>query len=782
MHGRNRGWVGYGGIMLARLTPHRFLHAAWRLAIVALALWPISPTIAQDEGSQYTPPIEQPAPEAESNPADVPGIGLQNDGPSNVEPANAPAPYGSDPEPSNTEPSAEGADASAPRTITRTETSGHIVSAVTASGKTLWRTDLGVSVPATLVTDTTVYAAQGLYVTELNPASGLPQRRHAAPHPPVALEGLDEGVLVRFENAGPMLLDELAANAAPFALHLDAFTVLRKAQTPNDLSNPWTLRETLEPGLPASLRNDRLSDLLEAATPLPFFETAALVTDLLRRGDVPWPDLEPLATAAIEDMVTRGYDPRLVSNDTVARAYGLPYPFMADEVNAGRLDAGLRLAPWAALLASAEVPASHRTLHDLADALSRSGRTDEAADVRAAARSAARFETPNAGRALANRLAQFGWWGVLSLTTVTLTLALTLLAKVWPAQSFKRRQLKQQGRHPAAILRLTLVRHVATTEKLVILVLLLAIGAYASLAAWFTPSAQVEPVLQAGTFASDEALAAIEALPDGDLAAWMRGLHHAQRGDAASAEAVWVAAGSRAEIATNLAVIRSSPSSFEAALQLDPREPVARHALGRVDTPAPYLAFAPQDTLLFAVPSAADVEAATLGPWQDAIRGWWTAPWAHLQALTPERVPQVAATAIVAAWAALIILWAIFLVVPRPRVSRQAPRTAAYHALALVLPGAGHADELWGLLLLVPFGLFAGDLIVTATTASPGLGVSPAMSWGVLAGAWLANTVGFSVEWSSHRRRMARLKATNPELAAAFGLDVSRARKDPEDA
>jgi hypothetical protein len=353
-----------------------------------------------------------------------------------------------------------------------------------------------------------------------------------------------------------------------------------------------------------------------------------------------------------------------------------------------------------------------------------------------------------------------------------------LLAKVWPAQSFRRRQLKQQGRHPAALLRLTLVRHVATTEKLVMLVLLLAIGAYASLAAWFAPSAQVEPVLQAGTFASDEALAAIEALPDGDLAAWIRGLHHAQRGDLASAEAVWAAAGSRAEIATNLAVIRSSPRSFEAALQLDPREPVARHALGRVDTPAPYLAYAPQDTPLFAVPSAADVQAATLGPWQDAISGWWTAPWLHLQTLTPEGVPQVAATASVIIWALLVVLWTVFLVVPRPRVSRKAPRTAAYHALALVLPGAGHADELWGLMLLVPFGLFAGDLIVTATTASAGLGVPPAMSWGVLAGAWLANAVGFSVEWSSHRRRMARLKETNPELATAFGLQVPRARKD----
>ena len=715
--------------------------------------------------------LAQPAEDAPSEPFPVTEPTL---------PADTPPPMPAEDAPPTTEEpqSTPGVDMAVARLITE----GGTVQANNAGGTTLWQTNLGADVTATLSVDEVVYAAQGLYVVELDAASGMPLERHATPHPPVALEALTEGVMVRFRGADPMLLSTMQQTPQPFGLHLETMNALRLNVAPDDPTNPWTQRRQLQDGLPNSLRTDRLEALRQAAEPLPFFETAALVTDLLNAGLASWDEVEPLAAAAIRDMLSRGYDPRLVSSEAAAEAYGLPYPTVRATVDDGRLDAGVRLIPWAALTASAEVPASVVALQDLADALSRSGQTDDAENARAAAREVARFATPNAGRALVHHLARFGWWGVASLTAVTVLMGLTLLAKVWPAQSFRRRQLKQQGRRPASLLRLTLVRHVATTEKLVMLTLLLAIGATASLAAWYAPQRGTPPVLQAGTFATAEALAAIDALPESDLAAWMRGLHHAQSGDDAAAQAAWTAASSQAEVATNLALLRDNPAGLEAALQLDPREPIARHALGRSEPPAPFVAYSEPGYTLLAVPSAADVNAAALGDWQDALTGWWPSPGPHLASLKPPTVPLPVAYATIGLWSLLVVVWTAALFVPRPRVSRKAPRTFAYHVLALLLPGAGHADELWGLILLVPFALFAGDLIVTNTTASPGLGVTPALSWGVLVGSWAANAVGFSVEWSSHRRRMTQLKTQNPELAAAFGLRVGRPVEGPRDA
>lgn len=673
-------------------------------------------------------------------------------------------------------------DREADAVVTQVTLEGGILQGRNIEGVTLWRADLGTDVTSSLLLDDRAYAAQSLYVVELDGNTGTPLERHAVPHPPVALEALPEGVMIRFANADPVLLGDLQRNPQPFGMHFDAMMVLRESAASDDPTNPWVQRRELQRGLPSSFRVDRLQTLIETIEPLPFFESAAMVTDLLDAGLASWPEVEPLARAAVQDMLKRGYDPRLVSSEAAINAYGFPFPKLEAATNEGRLDTAVRLLPWAAVMASPEVPASYMALQNLADALSIDGRKGEATEARTAAREVARFATPNVARALVHNLARFGWWGVASLIAATLLLGLTLLAKIWPAQSFKRKQLHQQGRRPAAVLRLTLVRHVATTEKLVMLILLITIAGYASLAAWYAPQRGTPQVLQAGTFASSEALAAIEVLPASELAAWMRGLHYAQNGDADAAQDAWMSATNRAEVVTNLALLRDNQGSFENALRLDPREPTARYNLGRIGPPAPFMAFVGSDWPHYAVPSAADVEAAALGSWQDALTGWWPSPQSHLEALMPAQVPAAVGYVTVGFWLLLVLVWTGALFVPRPRVSRKAPRTVAYHVLALVLPGAGHADELWGLILLIPFALFAGDLIVTSTTALPGLGVTPALSWGVLAGTWAANTVGFSVEWSSHRRRMTLLKQRNPDLAAAFGLQVKRPVEGSEEA
>src|SRR5690606_34230725 len=71
------------------------------------------------------------------------------------------------------------------------------------------------------------------------------------------------------------------------------------------------------------------------------------------------------------------------------------------------------------------------------------------------------------------------------------------------------------------------------------------------------------------------------------------------------------------------------------------------------------------------------------------------------------------------AWVAWTVLSLFF---PRPQAARTAPRTFLYHVLALLLPGSGLADELWGVLLLVPWSIFGIDLLLPPT----GLAARPA--------------------------------------------------------
>jgi drug/metabolite transporter (DMT)-like permease len=59
----------------------------------------------------------------------------------------------------------------------------------------------------------------------------------------------------------------------------------------------------------------------------------------------------------------------------------------------------------------------------------------------------------------------------------------------------------------------------------------------------------------------------------------------------------------------------------------------------------------------------------------------------------------------------LVALWHLaWLLLPRPRYAADAPRPLLYELLALLVPGSGQADELYGVLLLVPWALFGIDV------------------------------------------------------------------------
>jgi hypothetical protein len=121
----------------------------------------------------------------------------------------------------------------------------------------------------------------------------------------------------------------------------------------------------------------------------------------------------------------------------------------------------------------------------------------------------------------------------------------------------------------------------------------------------------------------------------------------------------------------------------------------------------------------------------------------------------------------------LFVALAVNLVIPRPRVSKRAPRTPAYHVLALLVPGSGHLDELWGLLLLVPGSLLAGDLVRQWAGAPGALGMGVRAEAWILAAILALNAAGFVVEAASYRRRMRALREEKPDLARSYGLDLA---------
>src|SRR5690606_11976502 len=106
-------------------------------------------------------------------------------------------------------------------------------------------------------------------------------------------------------------------------------------------------------------------------------------------------------------------------------------------------------------------------------------------------------------------------------------------------------------------------------------------------------------------------------------------------------------------------------------------------------------------------------------------------------------------------WALVSILW---LVTPRSRLARNAPRTFTYHVLALLLPGTGLADELWGLVLMVPWAIFGVDLLLHYLPGGPDPVIAMQTDVIALIVIYVLNLVAFFIELGSYRRRMADLK------------------------
>jgi len=634
---------------------------------------------------------------------------------------------------------------------------------------------------------------QGAYLLVRN-TDGVVQRRFALPAPAIAVEPTEADrvrVTVAYQDGTEGVLDvsfEAADVPVRFGTDPAIFTQVREAASAvpeagvaaaaaRDPTDPWLALAAWR-AAPSAEQEARLDALLTAAQGVPFFETFAVAGELLEAGLVE--EATRLLDAATRDFAARSYDPRLVTHPTLRSAYGLPDVLLTAALDRGDGAAARTLAPYAWRFAAPSMPSGLEALERHADLLTVRGEVEDAATWRE------RLGALRAGT-LADGLDRFilalanlGWWSPVALLAGTFLLWLVLLAKAWRARTLLARQRVERGGSRRPLGRLWVPRYASTTEKLVLLTLLALAGLSVSLAHWNDVRNQPALALQSGTFASEPAYDATRALPDGPHAAWLRGLADVQRGDRKAALDAWTSAGAFAPTLVNRAVVQGAPPDaalLERALDVDPGHAEARYLLGRGDDPSVWHATTLPDAPRYAMPTLVDVTLAQAGDWRVALAETLRAPWRTLPEAVPAGLPTWTWWTMLGAYGLLLILIALNLFVPRPRLTRNAPRTFAYHLGALLVPGSGHADELWGVLILIPWSILGVDALLTWQSGTTGpLGIDATLEHVILAILFTVNLIGFTIELLSYRERMWRLRETNPDLAHAFGLPPTRSR------
>ncbi len=570
------------------------------------------------------------------------------------------------------------------------------------------------------------------------------------------------------------LLDDKLQELVRFGVHPDMFTWLEnealvpdvEARRVQDPSNPWL---HLAAG-------QRLSDTVAARaayqqalnTAQSFYDFAGISRTLLAQGEIELAD--QAMDAALRDFAARGYDPRLLRDLVLHEAYSFPLQPLRNALSANDLTQAAFWAKWLRYFSSPNVPEVQEVLLDYSLALRRAGQRSEANQWRDLARLGQRSSVSNVLEGVFASLGRLGWYATVALLLATVSLHLTLLFKYWKPQSVIMRRKRKAGKKVSPLYRLLVMRYYSFTEKLVLLLLLLAVVMFAALAHWNDRTEELMIAEHAsGTLASAVAqdyLANSTLQGDRGLFIQAYAAHTADNGQ--RARTLYEGLDSFAPALNNLAALTGDSAGYQTALSKSPALPEAQYNLGRNLNQFPfhqtYLANQP----LLVVPSREDLQAALAGTWEAALAAPFLNPWTALRDLRPTGIPSwlwLLIQVLFLAWTVITLLW---LFVPRPRLARNAPRSLGYHILSVLIPGSGAADEMWGLLLIIPWALLGLDTL--SKLFAWGFGLDSSLNWNyvLLALIYLINLVAVIVEYVSYRRRMATLKRTQPELAEEF--------------
>ena len=593
-----------------------------------------------------------------------------------------------------------------------------------------------------------VWVAHGHSVLELDLETGYVLTRAAVSGPIALLAPLGTGVRVEAEVrlAGETQRVEHRVEggvATPVATFDPASPLFGWWQAEAEVADPGTAarRDPTNPHLHlrvAELTDDEgeQDDAVAAALAAggPFFERAHLARGLAALGR--YADADEAMRGALADFEARGYDAALLADAEIHDRYGFPLRPLRRALQADDREAAALWARWLPRTAGIGMPSPAAALREYADALREAG---DAAAAEAVRQQAAELGSTSARRILSDaavNLGRGGWYAASALVAAVLFLHLTLVAKYWRLQSMLIRQARESGRRAGAAWRWRAIRHYGTTEKLSLVLLLAAAHAMAALTVW---TAQGDPAVNAvasGHLSAPYVAPLLRPTEAGDegqrrlLDAY--GLYRA--GDETGARAL-----------LERAVLEGVPGAEARLAALQAGQPV----------PAP---------------SPTTVRAAIAGTWTAALAAAYRNPFETLDGATPPFVPGWSISLLLAAFLLFFLFHLALLLVPRSRLARNAPRTFAYHVLALLVPGAGATDELWGVLLLVPWAVFGIDVLVQLGWATSPLGFPLLTGLWILAALYAVNLVAWGIELSSYLRRMHDLRRDRPDLAYDFGM------------
>jgi hypothetical protein len=519
-----------------------------------------------------------------------------------------------------------------------------------------------------------------------------------------------------------------------------------QARLEQDPTNPWLYLsvplERLEAN-PQAARERFERALARAET---FYDFSGISRVLLTAGQR---DLAAQAfDAAMADFAERGYNPRLLRDPALASAYNFPLEPFCRALQEQSLE---RASFWAerVIIATPNVPGAREALLEYAALLDSQGDAERAAYWREEAR--LRTDAPNAQglERFFIRLAQNGWGAALALAVAILLLHWTLVFKYWVPQS----EALRGSRRARAFLRLWSIRYYSFTEKLVLVLLYLSVAGLVGLAHWHDEGRASVPY--AGTLASTEARTYLASDTFvGPRADFIRGYAAQVAGEEADARALYAGAGAYPPALNNLGALERDERLFQRALSLAPGLAEARYNLGRQTGGFPFESRYQAGAPVLAVPEPHDFMVARAGTWEAALGNTFTTPW---ELVTEAQPPGLSRTLWTVLWIIFVLAGLITLVwlfIPRPRFTRNAPRTPPYHVMALLVPGSGQADEAWGLLLIVPWALL-GYQVLGAYFGWPfDLGVGLRVALGALGLLYVINIVTFIIEFMSYRRRM----------------------------
>lgn len=511
-----------------------------------------------------------------------------------------------------------------------------------------------------------------------------------------------------------------------------------------------------------------------------FTELAGLARSLVASGDRA--RANEAMQKSLEAFAAQGYDPRLLRNLDQHEAYNFPLRPLEEAIATGNREDADFWANWLKYFVAADVPQVGETIRDYASFISKEdGRAGRglAREWREIADTGRRTTASGVLDSIFAAAGRTGLYGVFSLIAAVIGLHLTLLFKYWAPQSLFLRRQKEQGKKTSPLARIFVMRYYSTFEKLVIVLMFASAMVLAGLATW-TQQRRTVLTVENGTFASPDIQAAMSRTTlIGEKGNFLRGYAAQVVGDNTLAQREYEAASNLATALNNLAIVTSNDSFYEQALAVAPNLPAAKYNTGDAEGLFAFQRdFLPNQAVL-AVPSDEVIQAAVAGNWQAEVVKTFRNPWTEFAVLDPwsnllnDRIPRFSlwlwyvVISIIMLWVTVHVLW---LFVPRPRLARNAPRNPLYEVLALLIPGAGAADEMWGLLLLVPWAIIGIDTL--ADIFNWGFGIGMIRRWDYIALAILygINVIAVVGEFFYYRNRMKRLKLDDPELAREFRL------------